>query len=57
MKIGSWFKDCDKIQKSVRRDPFPHIPFYDAKPPYLTKGEVGVALIVVVLFVILWWVA
>lgn len=30
MKIGDWFKDCDKIQKSVRRDPHPHVPFCDA---------------------------
>jgi len=54
VKIGSWFKDCDKIQKSVRRDPFPHVPFHDAQFPFPSKGEMTVIIVLIVLFIVLW---
>lgn len=56
VKIGSWFKDCDKIQKSVRRDPNPGIPFADAQFPLPTTGETIVAVAVLVVFIVLIWV-
>ena len=60
MKIGGWFKDCDKIQKSVRRDPHPRVPFCDADPLFIgDKVEQAVAggvVVLIVMFVVSVWV-
>lgn len=59
MKIGGWFKDCDKVQKSVRRDPNPGVPFCDA-PLFRTdfkrerNYEIVIVVIIVAITVILW---
>ena len=58
MKIGGWFKDCDKIQKSVRRDPNPGVPFCDAELP-MVKFDTALtiaAMVIVVCFIIAIWV-
>ena len=49
MKIGGWFKDCDKVQKSVRRDPHPGVPFCDAELP---MAEFDTALTVVIVVIV-----
>lgn len=56
VKIGSALKDCDKIQKSVHRDPNPGIPFADTQCPLPTTGETIVAVAVAVVFILLIWV-
>lgn len=55
MKIGGWFKDCDKIQKSVRKDPHPEIPFCDTRFPFPSVAEVGVATAIVLMVSTLIW--
>lgn len=58
MKIGGWFKDCDKVQKSVRRDPHPGVPFCDA-PLFYSKSEKWAAIgavVIVVCFIVSVWV-
>lgn len=59
MKIGSWFKDCDKIQKSVRTDPNPQIPFCDAKAPFDRVEKVvsvGIVIFVSITIISMWMV-
>ena len=61
MKIGGWFKDCDKVQKSVRRDPHPGVPFCDAKFPSTFNDKcdaliVSGIVVIVVCFIIGVWV-
>lgn len=48
MKIGGSFRDCDKVQKSVRRDPSPGVPFCDAELPMAEFDTALTAAIVVI---------
>lgn len=46
--IGSDLKDCDKIQKSVHRDPAPQLPFQEDEFKWdVVDVRIGWALVVV----------
>lgn len=48
--IGSDLKDCDKVQRSVHKDPAPHLPFeedqfqWSQTDKYLAIGMVAVVI-------------